>query len=48
VTPLRLRRQRAGSLAVQVAHDGFERWSAAVLVPADQLTQVTATLRAAR
>jgi hypothetical protein len=47
-TPLRLRRQRAGSLAVQVAHDGFERWSAAVLVPADQLTQVTATLRAAR
>jgi hypothetical protein len=48
VTPLRLPRQRAGSLAVQVAHDGFERWSAAVLVPADQLTQVTAKLRAAR
>jgi hypothetical protein len=47
-TPLRLSRQRAGSLAVQVAHDGFERWSAAVLVPADQLTQVTAKLRAAR
>jgi hypothetical protein len=46
VTPLRLRRQRAGSLAVQVAHDGFERWSAAVLVPADQLTHVTARLRA--
>jgi len=46
VTPLRLSQQRAGSLAVQVAHDGFERWSAAVLVPADQLTQVTAKLRA--
>lgn len=46
VTPLRLSRQRAGSLAVQVAHDGFERWSAAVNVPADQLTQVSATLRA--
>lgn len=45
-TPLRLPRQRAGSMAVQVAHDGFERWSAAVLVPADQLTQVTAKLRA--
>lgn len=48
VTPLRLPRQRAGSLAVQVAHDGFERWSAAVVVPADQLTQVTAKLRASR
>ena len=45
-TPLRLPGQRAGSMAVQVAHDGFERWSAAVLVPADQLTQVTANLRA--
>jgi DNA-binding FrmR family transcriptional regulator len=45
VTPLRLPRQRAGSLAVQIAQDGFERWSAAVRVPADQLTQVTAKLR---
>src|SRR5262245_49029534 len=36
-TPLRLSRQRAGSLAVQIAYDGFERWSAAVLVPADRL-----------
>jgi len=45
-TPLRLPRQPAGSLAVQIRHDGFERWSAAVLVPADQLTQVTANLRA--
>jgi hypothetical protein len=45
VTPLRLPRQRAGSLAVQIAQDGFERWSAAVRVPADQLTQVTARLR---
>jgi hypothetical protein len=45
VTPLRLSRQRAGSLAVQVAQEGFERWSAAVRVPADQLTQVTARLR---
>ncbi len=46
VTPLRLPRQRAGSLAVQIAHDGFERWSAAVRVPADRLTNVNAKLRA--
>jgi PEGA domain len=45
VTPLRLPRQRAGSLAVQIAQDGFERWSAAVRVPADRLTVVTARLR---
>jgi hypothetical protein len=36
----------AGVTPVQVAHDGFERWSAAVVVPADQLTHVTAKLRA--
>jgi hypothetical protein len=46
VTPLKLPRQRAGSLAVQIAHNGFERWSAAVRVPADRLTHVTAELRA--
>jgi hypothetical protein len=45
VTPLKLPRQRAGSLAVQIARDGFERWSAAVRVPADRLTEVTARLR---
>jgi ElaB/YqjD/DUF883 family membrane-anchored ribosome-binding protein len=45
VTPLRLPRQRAGSMAVQIAQDGFERWSAAVRVPADQLTEVSARLR---
>jgi hypothetical protein len=45
VTPLRLHRQRAGSLAVQVAGEGFERWSAAVRVSADRLTEVTAKLR---
>jgi hypothetical protein len=48
VTPLKLPHQRAGSLAVQIMHDGFEPWSAAVRVPADQLTHVTAKLRAAR
>jgi hypothetical protein len=45
VTPLRLARQRAGSYAVQIAQDGFERWSASVRVPADQLTQVRVILR---
>ena len=45
VTPLRLPRQRAGSMAVQIAQEGFERWSAAVRVPADQLTQVNVKLR---
>ena len=45
VTPLRLHRQRAGSHAVQVAEEGFERWSAAVRVSADRLTEVTAKLR---
>ena len=46
VTPLKLARQRAGSHAVQIAHEGFERWSSSVVVPADRLTQVTAKLRA--
>jgi hypothetical protein len=32
-------------MAVQIAQDGFERWSSSVRVPADQLTQVTARLR---
>lgn len=47
-TPLRLPRQRAGSMAVQIAREGFERWSAAVTVPADRLTEVTARLRPIR
>ncbi len=45
VTPFKVPRQRAGSLAVQITQDGFERWSAAVHVPADRLTEVTAKLR---
>ena len=48
MTPLRLPRQRAGSMAVQIAREGFERWSAAVTVPADRLTEVTARLRPIR
>ena len=47
-TPLILREQRAGSVAVQIASEGFERWSASVQIPAGQVTSVAATLRASR
>jgi hypothetical protein len=47
VTPITLAQQRAGSLAVQITLEGFERWSAAVQVPAGRVTQVNATLRPA-
>ena len=46
VTPLVLHEQRAGSVAVQIASEGFERWSASVQIPAGQVTRVAATLRA--
>ena len=48
VTPLILREQRAGSVAVQIASEGFERWSASVQIPAGQVTNIIATLRASR
>jgi len=48
VTPLVLRDHRAGSVAVQIASEGFERWSASVQIPAGQVTRVVATLRANR
>ena len=48
VTPLTLREQRAGSVAVQIASEGFERWSASVQIPAGQVTNIVATLRASR
>ena len=48
VTPLILREQRAGSVAVQIASEGFERWSASVQIPAGQVTNIAATLRASR
>ena len=44
VTPLKIADQRAGSLALRITRDGFQRWTAAVQVPAGQSTQVTATL----
>jgi uncharacterized protein YcbK (DUF882 family) len=44
VTPLTLTRQRAGSLAVQITREGFNRWSSAVLVRSGSSTEVNATL----
>ena len=48
VTPLVLREQRAGSVAVQIANEGFERWSASVQIRAGEVARVAATLRASR
>jgi len=48
VTPLVLHERQAGSVAVQIASEGFERWSAAVQVSAGQTTNVAPTLRRTR
>ena len=45
VTPLELPASKAGSLALQITRKGFQRWTAAIQVPAGQLTQVTVTLQ---
>jgi hypothetical protein len=45
-TPLVLRRVRAGSHAIWIEHEGYQRWTAGVNVPADEHTQVTVTLHA--
>jgi PEGA domain len=45
VTPMEVTDRRAGSLALQITREGFERWTAAIQVPAGRLTQVKATLR---
>ena len=47
VTPLRVSKQRAGSLALQITREGYQRWSTSIQVRADQLTRVAATLRPA-
>jgi hypothetical protein len=48
VTPLVLHERPAGSVAIQIAGEGFERWSASVQVRAGEMTNVAATLRPAR
>ena len=45
-TPLVLRRLRAGSHAIWIEHEGYQRWTAGVNVPAYEVTQVTVTLKA--
>ncbi len=47
-TPLQLRRLRAGSHVVRIERDGYDRWTTAVLVPADRETRVSAKLEGAR
>jgi hypothetical protein len=42
-TPV-LTRFRAGSHAVRIEREGYERWTAAVFVPADKQTRVSAEL----
>jgi hypothetical protein len=45
-TPLVLRRLRAGSHAIRIEHDGYQRWTAGVNIPAEEITRVTVTLQA--
>jgi PEGA domain len=46
ITPLRVRLP-ATSYAIWVEHDGYQRWTAGVAIPADRLTRVRAELEAA-
>ncbi len=43
-TPLSIERIRAGSRVLWVVRDGYARWTRGVLVPANKLTRVSATL----
>ena len=43
-TPLVLQDLRAGSHAVWIESEGYRRWSAGVLVPADKRTRIVVTL----
>jgi hypothetical protein len=47
-TPLLVRDYRAGSYALWVEREGYERWTAGVLVPANKTTHITATLSKAK
>jgi hypothetical protein len=43
-TPLRLQNLRAGSHLVWIERDGYRRWTRAVQVPADRVTNLSADL----
>jgi PEGA domain len=45
-TPLVLRGLRAGSHVIWIDHDGYQRWTAGVNVPAEEVTKITVTLQA--
>jgi hypothetical protein len=45
LTPLSERRLPAGSHVVRIECDGYERWSAAIRIVAEQTTRVAAALR---
>jgi hypothetical protein len=44
MTPVRLPGVHAGSYALRIDHDGYQRWTAAILVPADKQTDIVARL----
>jgi hypothetical protein len=43
-TPLKLPGVRAGSYALRIEHEGYQRWTMSVLVPADKQTDINAKL----
>jgi len=45
-TPLKLPGVRAGSYALRIEHEGYQRWTMSVLVPADKQTDINAKLDA--
>jgi PEGA domain len=47
-TPVHLKAFRAGSHAIRIDRDGYERWTAGVLVAAEQRTRVSAKLDRSR
>jgi hypothetical protein len=46
VTPLEVQGLQSGSRVIWIERDGYRRWTAAVDVPADRLTRVSAKLQA--
>ena len=44
-TPVQLKQLRAGSHTVWIQREGYQRWTASVLVSADRQTRVAATLQ---
>jgi hypothetical protein len=47
-TPFQLKGLRAGSHVIRIEQEGYQRWTAAVLVSADKETRVSAELQPVR